>query len=317
MKKNFSTPILFLVYNRPETTKIVFSEIKKIKPLKLYVAADGPRNDKDKELIAKVRKIIDDVDWDCEIKYLFREKNMGCKMAVSSAISWFFENEEKGIILEDDCLPNRSFFLFQEEMLNKYKDDERIMMVSGTNHMIENPDIDSSYFFSRHFTIWGWGTWRRAWGKYDLKIKSWKVFKKNNQLKSITSGFFVRKHFETNFDLIEKDIIDTWDIQWVFTCLFNNGLNIVPKVNLISNIGVDGTHSSEKTNYHFYKLEELDIYNLKHPKYVFPDSYFDIELHNLNRKPTIKRLVFMVIRDLPFYKQYLNLKKKIKVWIHY
>lgn len=145
--KEFSIPILFLVFNRPDTTKEVFSEIRKIKPKKLYVAADGARNGKDQELIKKVKSIVEKVDWDCEVSYLFREKNMGCKMAVSSAISWFFDNEEKGIILEDDCLPNKSFFLFQERMLNKYEKDERIMMVSGTNSMIEHPETKFDYFF--------------------------------------------------------------------------------------------------------------------------------------------------------------------------
>src|SRR4030042_6453503 len=151
-----TTPVLFLIFNRPDTTEKVFDEIRKAKPKKLFVAADGPRQDKqgEKEKVGRARQIvIDGIDWDCEIKTLFRDKNLGCKVAVSSAINWFFENEEMGIILEDDCLPHQSFFRFCGELLEKYKDDERIMVISGENLLFGRKRTNYSYYFSRYYHI--------------------------------------------------------------------------------------------------------------------------------------------------------------------
>jgi hypothetical protein len=305
----FTTPVLFLIFNRPDTTQKVFDAIKKAKPKQLFVAADGPRENKEgeKEKCEQARKIIEQVDWDCKVKTLFRDKNLGCKVAVSSAIDWFFENVKEGIILEDDCLPDQSFFQFCKKMLEKYRNDTRIMMITGTNYFINNIEIKESYFFSKHFTIWGWATWRRAWKHYDINMDAWGKFKKEDQLKYLTNSFIIKKHFEKTFDLISNNKMDTWDIQWVFTCFFNNGLAIIPRCNLISNIGVEGTHTIGKvTDSHFLKTYSINNQNLTHPKMVFPNKLYDEKLHNLKNKPVVlKALVFDIV---------IMLFKKIKIY---
>ena len=173
-----TTPVLFLVFNRPDTTEKVFEAIRQAKPQKLFVAADGPRGNRlgEKEKCEQVRKIATTVDWDCEVKTLFREKNLGCKFAVSSAIDWFFKNVEEGIVLEDDCLPSQSFFWFCQELLERYRNDERVMLIGGNNRGVDFLK-NHSYFFSKYVQIWGWATWRRSWEKYDSKIRKWKLVK--------------------------------------------------------------------------------------------------------------------------------------------
>ena len=173
------TPVLFLVFNRPDTTKQVFEAIRQAQPPRLYIASDGHRSDREGEWekVKTVRDyVVNNIDWDCEVKTLFREKNLGCRIAVSTAISWFFENEEQGIILEDDCFPDQSFFPFCEELLWKYQDDKRIMMITGTNSLGTWKSELQSYHFSIYGSIWGWATWKRAWNLY---FKKYFHFKKN------------------------------------------------------------------------------------------------------------------------------------------
>ena len=172
-ESSFITPVLFIIFNRVETTKRVFEAIRNVRPLKLYVAADGPRpgNDADKVNCDEVRKIIDDVDWPCEIKTLFQDQNLNCGRAPSTAITWFFEHEEEGIILEDDCLPSTSFFRFCHELLAYYRHDNRVMHIGGNNFLEGwQKDPDYSYYFSRSGHIWGWATWRRAWQTFDFDM---------------------------------------------------------------------------------------------------------------------------------------------------
>ena len=310
-KAKFFTPILFLVFNRPDVTQKVFNQIKKNRPKELYIAIDGPRNAKDMELLDKVKRIVKNIDWQCDAKYLVREKNLGCKVAVSSAIDWFFKNVERGIILEDDCLPNDSFFLFTEVMLNKYEQEKKIMMISGTNYLIDYKNNNYDYLFSKYFTIWGWATWKDRWQKYDVDIRKWEDFKKQSGLKNFINNYFSRKYFENSLDMIAKNQLDTWDVQWVFTCLINDGFNIIPRVNLISNIGINGLRSREKTESHYYKTLDLDVGNLKHPPDLSQNFAFD---KKLDKDKTIKDFLrssfYLFIRSLPFYRKYKEINKK-------
>ena len=267
--KGFSltTPVLFLVFNRLDTTKKVFEEIKKAKPKELFVAADGPRNEEEKKKTDAVRDYIKkNINWKCKTKFLFREKNLGCKYAVSGAIDWFFENVEKGIILEDDCLPSQSFFRFTQEMLEKYKDDKRIMHISGTN--VEGiSKIKEDYFFSNTFNVWGWATWRRAWKHYDVEMKDWPKQFINAVMKRKMNLINFLRYIRTN-SLTYLGKINTWDYQWDFSCLINSGLSIVPKKNLIKNLGfLEGTHT---TNY------DKKNKTLKRNELIFPfaDGFF-------------------------------------------
>ena len=162
-----NVPVLFLIFKRPDTTQRVFEAIKKAKPKQLFISADGGRNEEEKKSCNALREaIVAQIDWDCELKTLFRENNLGCKMAVSSGISWFFEEVEQGIILEDDCLPNESFFKFCETMLEKYKDDQSIWHIGANNFQDSIKRGDADYFFSMYSHIWGWASWRDRWQKY-------------------------------------------------------------------------------------------------------------------------------------------------------
>lgn len=299
--QDLQTSVLFLVFNRLDTTIQVFESIRKAKPPKLYIAADGARvSVKDeKEKVDAVRDyLIANIDWNCEVKTLFREANLGCKIAVSSAIDWFFENEEKGIIIEDDCSPTQSFFWFCEKMLLEYENNDSVMMISGTNYFLDiRNTIKNDYFFSRHYTIWGWATWRRAWNKYDVKMPSWRNEIKPEDLKFVSDRMYIVKHFEKMFDLIYNNALNTWDIQWVYTCLFNYGLCLTPSINMIHNIGVDGTHTTgDVTDSHFLKSYDFEsISEIKLNPSVFPNEYYDGKLHFEKSLPSYKQ---QKIRDV-------------------
>src|SRR6478609_2139677 len=168
------TAVLLVIFNRPETTRLVFEAIRKAKPTRLYIAADGPREHvaSDHKKCEEARQIVTQVDWDCQVHILFNQKNLNCGVGPSSAFTWFFEHEEEGIILEDDCLPSQSFFWFCQELLERYRDDTRVMHIGGNNFLNGwRNDSDYSYYFSRSGYVWGWATWRRAWNQFDFKIK--------------------------------------------------------------------------------------------------------------------------------------------------
>jgi hypothetical protein len=273
------TAVLFLTFNRPDTTKQVFEAIRKAKPPRLYVAADGPMADKsgEWEKCERVRRIATQVDWDCEVKTLFRGENLGCKKAVSDAISWFFESVDEGIILEDDCLPTPSFFRFCEEMLERYRSDERIFMISGDNFQFGKKRTDYSYYFSRYCHIWGWASWRRSWANYDVQMKLWPEIKNGRWLYDILSKKKSVKYWTYIFDNVYNKKIDTWDYQMIFTCWSQNMLVILPNANLVSNIGfgIDSTHNfNPKDHRNSIPTEEMR-FPLSHPPFVICDKISD------------------------------------------
>lgn len=280
-----NTAVLFLVFNRLDTTKQVFESIRQAKPMKLYIAADGARQIKEGE-IEKVRAVRDyitsNVDWKCDVKTLFREQNLGCKIAITEAIDWFFENEEMGIILEDDCLPNQSFFRYQQDLLNYYKDDRRIMCISG-NNFIENKKVSfNSYDFSEITFIWGWGTWRRAWELNQKSIANFENIK--TQGITLSSNKKANKMWWSFVIKSYNNDIDTWDYIWSFANLINGGLTIIPDVNLVKNIGmghIDGTHT---INFNKNKIVENREFNfpIAHPLYLKRNIINDNRLYKRN-----------------------------------
>lgn len=315
-KIKLKTAVLFLVFNRLDTTKQVFEAIKQAKPPRLYIAADGARIDKngEAEIVESVREyILNSIDWECDVKSLFRDQNLGCKYAVSSAISWFFENEEQGIILEDDVVPNLDFFYFIEDCLEKYKNDQRIMMITGTNYLGDS-DLNKPYFFSEHITIWGWGTWKRAWSLYDVDMKLWRTEEAIEYFKNKYLSTYIWWHFKNTFESLESNYVDTWDIQWVFTCLYNHGLCITPRVNLISNVGVEGTHANGVTDSHFIEKENLDIRDYAE---YFPEVHvyyeYDFLLHSKKTKKAARRsLIIDILKKLYIYEWLKKIKKVFK-----
>lgn len=300
-----SSPILFLVFNRPETTKLVFEEIKKVKPSKIYIAADGPRKDKldDLEKCDLVKSIVSDIDWECEVEKLFRDENLGCKYAVSSAIDWYFANEEMGIILEDDCLPSVDFFRFCDEMLQYHKNDNRVRFITGSNFQNGNKIGEASYYFSKLSHVWGWATWRRVWKDYDVELERLK----NEDTLTIFSNVFQNKIIANDWNVIFNELvlnkINTWDYQLAISNIFNNGLSIIPNANLISNIGIgfDATHTFSSNGFDNLEFSKLDS-EIKHPiAYVVSneaDNFtlfreHDVENRSIKRKKTvIERLKF-------------------------
>lgn len=304
---SLETPILFLIFNRPENTQIVFNEIRRVKPKRLFIAADGPRDSApdDFENCIKSREILKLVDWDCEVKTLLRDKNLGCKIAVSTAISWFFEYEEDGIILEDDCVPDLSFFWFCQELLNKYKNDDRIMMISGMNY-ISCGEIKESYFFSNYYAIWGWATWRRAWNLYDIDMSNWEEFKNGNYL----SWFYKDKKMIDFVQSMLQDAyenkINTWDCQWFYSCLVQNSFSIIPKFNLISNIGVSGAHADNETSVNFLPLNSLEIDSIIHPQFVLPNVQYNQLLYD-----KLISLIYHTGKFIKFRIYYQKIKKFI------
>jgi hypothetical protein len=238
MEEKLETPVLFCVFNRPELTARVFEVIRAHKPKTLFIASDGPRKlvPADDAKIEEVRRIVANVDWDCQVEQRFLPRNVGCKLAVASAINWAFTYSEQLIILEDDCLPNPSFFGYCETLLDRYRDNEQIMMVSGNNFQ-DGRRSDASYYFSRLPHIWGWATWKRAWQHFDVDLSSWPQFKRDKKLRSIFKDADEYDHWSRTLDLQHAGGIDTWDFPWAYAVWSNNGLSILPEKNLVTNIG--------------------------------------------------------------------------------
>ena len=240
--------IALIIFKRAKTTQRVFEAIRAAQPPKLLVIADGPRSDRpsEAESCAATRQIIEQVDWDCEVLKNYADHNMGCGERVSTGISWVFQQVEEAIFLEDDCLPNPMFFEFCEQLLEKYRYDQRVMMVSGTNVLQEWKSDRQSYHFSHYTTIWGWASWRRAWQHYDFKMKSWASVEAQQRVRDVLGheGLYLSR--KKAYDAVYSGKIDTWDLQWAFTRLLNSGLSAVPAVNLVSNIGFDAeaTHTT-------------------------------------------------------------------------
>ncbi len=218
------SPVLFLVFNRPDKTRRVFQQIRSVQPSRLYIAADGPRpkNDEDIELCNQVKDIISSVDWPCSVNYLYPKENKGCKVAVSSAINWFFRYEEQGIILEDDCLPEASFFRFCDLMLEKYRLDNRVFSITGSNGQLGVQRGSGSYYFSELSNIWGWASWRRTWNMYELDLASYNVIDAFNTLQKKFSDPLLVNIWMDFFLRLKKGVTDTWDQQFQFMTFFKN-----------------------------------------------------------------------------------------------
>ena len=246
------TPVAFVIFNRPDTTERVFAEIAKVRPAKLFVIADGPRPDRpgEAEKCAAVRAIVDGVDWECEVFRNYSDVNLGPGRRPATGISWVFEQTGEAIILEDDCVPHPTFFRFCEELLEKYRDDERVMMISGNKWQLGQGRTPHSYYFSRYTGTWGWASWRRAWQHHDFQIKPWLALRNTSWLLDILGDPRQAKGWQNVFDRVHADPASYWDYQWTFACWVQNGLAITPNTNLVSNIGFrdDASHTTNPTS---------------------------------------------------------------------
>jgi len=255
----FGIPVLLIIYNRKELTQRALDELFKIKPTKLFIAADGPKTEEDVHKCKETRELFDKINWECETNRLFQEINLGVALAPKVAIDWFFKHNEMGIILEDDILPAVDFFSFCEELLLRYKDEPKVMHISAMNFLLNKIIIPESYYFSRVISPWGWATWKRAWIHYDYDM---------SDLDDFADKLGLPEYYIQEFYRCKKENgTFTWDYQWLYSVLRNDGVGIVPSKNLALNIGFDKTEASHTFTAPKWmksiKLENLEI--TKHP----------------------------------------------------
>jgi len=306
------TPVALIFFNRPETFRKVFDEVKKVKPTKLFLIQDGARNDADKEKIQKCRKIAESVDWDCEIVRDYSEINLGCGVRPQSGITNAFKTVDKLIILEDDCVPCQSFFRYAEECLEKYKDDERICYISGLNHFEEWETKGNDYFFTKTGAIWGWATWKRAWDKYDYYVSAIEDSKALELAKSRITNKYIRKTRAKSWQKAYESAkngekLSYWDNQWGFVKYYYDMLVIVPRVNQIYNIG-DGVGSTHAQNSgagkfikykNFFYIPTTEIAEpIKHPETVSCDEKYDALVYKIAAGNPIRRFFVRLIKKI-------------------
>ena len=274
---SLKVPVLLLTFNRPKPTARVFAAIRDARPIRLYVAADGPRPGRNEEaLCAEARAVATRVDWSCEIKTLFRDRNLGCRKAVSEAIDWFFEHESEGVVLEDDCLPDPTFFPYAAELLRHYRDDERVMCISAQHFPGAAHAPPQSYFLSRYNHCWGWATWRRAWQHYDRDMSQWPALRSTRWLLDVGVGNpYFQRYWSDIFDRCYAGKIDSWAYRWTFSVWSQNGLTALPGRNLVCNIGFgsDATHTKSSSPAAL-PLEQIE-FPLTHPVHMARDSFAD------------------------------------------
>lgn len=290
-----NTPVALLIFNRPELTARIFAEIGKARPPKLLVIADGPRADQpgEAEKCLAARAVVENPDWDCELLKNYSEVNLGCGRRPASGISWVFQNVEEAIILEDDCLPDSSFFRFCDELLEHYRDDKRVMTISGNNFQYRTRRTPESYYFSRYPHTWGWATWRRAWELYDFEVKAWTQLRETNWLSDVLGDRESVAYWRGVFDSL-NDTSDVWDYQWIFSCWVQDAMAILPSVNLISNIGwgEDATHTKTLDNPSANLPVEAMSFPLSHPRYLAVNreaDKFTLENHYVGWSPKLLR----------------------------
>lgn len=293
--RTVETPVLFLLYNRPEPARRVLAAIRQARPARLFVAVDGPRPDRpgDDRACRECRDLVAGVDWDCQVHTLFQEENLGCKQAVASALDWFFGQEEEGVVLEDDCLPGPDFFPFCAELLARFRHDPRVMAVSGSNFQFGQGPREHSYYFSRQVHVWGWATWRRAWALYDRDMARWPGFRRSQRLFDVFGRRVSQAYWTRIMDETFDGRFQTWDYQWMLACWAENGLCVLPRENLVANIGFDprATHTTEPTPYADLPTGSL-AFPLDHPPDLVPDREAD-------RRTETARLLFPTVDWLP------------------
>lgn len=313
----FKTPILYLIFNRPDVSARTFKSIAEIKPEKLFIAADGPRleNKEDFELCEKTRAtILGLIDWPCKIETLFRDENLGCRRAVSEGISWFFTHVEAGIIIEDDCVATPDFFPYCQKMLVEYNDSLDVGMIQGTN-FLGKTRCKESYFFSKYFIVWGWATWKNKWMLYKDELENWSEVRNTQWLQNIFNNKNVSRYYTLMFDKMSEGTVDTWDSNWVYALLRANQLVICPTRNLISNIGFVGTFVN-KSHHHLMNLPvaTLEIDNLQKSESIIHNSTLDsIQFYNSRMGRFSLKVYFRVRYKDSFI---LSVAYRIKNWLH-
>lgn len=311
------TPVLFLIFNRPDVSLRVFESIVAAQPEQLFIAADGPRpnNLRDKELCQKTRKqIMAAIDWPCKVETLFREDNLGCRKAVSQGISWFFNQVESGIILEDDCLASQDFFLYCQKMLEEYKNYPDIGMVGGVNFS-GDMKLSESFYFSKYIIVWGWATWRNKWALYQDNLEAWKEVRKSSWLFDIYKNKNIASYYTEIFDKMSEGMVDTWDSNWTYSLLRSDQIVICPTKNLVSNIGFVGTFANQShLKFLGIPTQRLDVTNLVRPREILVNKELDrLQYHSLGLdRFSLKVFLRIILKDTWLLSVIYKVKKLIK-----
>lgn len=308
-------PILILIYNRQFETKQLIKSLKKIKPKKIYIGADGPKNNFiDKEKCLQTRLVLTKINWSCKIEKNFSKTNLGCKKSITKNLNWFFKKEKEGVILEDDCIPNKDFFRFTKIMLKKYRNNKKIFSISGSNHC-KNKKNSTSYYFSKYSHCWGWATWRRAWKKNSPNLNFWPKFKSSKAWIDLHNDIIERRYWNKIFDNVKKKKFDSWAYPWTLSVWYNKGVSIIPNKNLINNIGYGFSSTNsilrEKKNYKKYFLDK----NIKHPKLITSDFKKDLYVfyNHYKGKNYLWPYRMIYIIELIINKPFLLLKKLLRI----
>jgi len=274
-----TTPVVLIIFNRPETTNLVFQIIRNVRPVKLFIIADGPRSDKqdEVELCAAARKIIEHIDWPCEVLKNYSPVNLGSRRRVTSGLDWVFANVDEAIILEDDCLPHPTFFTFCQELLERYRTDERVALIRGDDWPGIAGGGEESYRFTIYPSTWGWATWRRVWRNYDADMAAWRAEQDLAWLVEHLGTETMARYWDRAFKAALTGQLDAWDLQLVYSCWRQRQLAIVPTGNLISNIGggPEATHTKIPIHPRLGRPVSPMKTPLVHPAKVLSDSMFD------------------------------------------
>lgn len=274
------TPVVLILFKRPEETARVFDMIRRAQPSQIFLIADGPRRDRpeDRPLCEAARAVVEHIDWDCRVQRNYSEENMGCGRRLPSGLDWVFEQVEEAIILEDDCVPDPSFFRYCDVLLERFRADSRVMHINGNSFGGEAAEMSPySYGFTHFAQAWGWATWRRAWQAFDHVIASWPEYRDRGWIESLPVDGAIRRRQVERWDLVHGGALDIWDFQWHFAVMSQHGLAVAPSVNLVSNVGFgpDATHTLDTTSPRAALPTAEMPFPLRHPPFVQPHPATD------------------------------------------
>lgn len=300
----YDVPVLFLTFNRPQHTLVVLERLRMLQPGRLYIHCDGPRphHADDEKNVTAVRAVIEkQIDWPCEIQTLYRTTNMGLRDGVFDAINWFFKHEPEGIIVEDDCVPDLSFFRFCQELLEHYRDDAQIMHIGGSNLAEKwTANNKDSYIFSRFSFVWGWASWRRAWEKMSINLDGLEEFSHSEMFKQFVSSRLSRHYMLDKFQVTKQRKNNSWAYAWFYSILKNNGLCIVPHKNLVQNVGVgerSATNTTTPNKNAMLRANQLD-WPIVHPFQKTPNPALEQLFFYTSQKKRPRLLLWWALKKL-------------------
>lgn len=303
-----NTPVTIIIYNRYKNTIKLFDVLKKIEPSQLFVIADGPKeNDvEDEKNIMQTRSILDSIDWDCNVTKIYREHNLGLEKNITLGLNEVFSNVQETIILEDDCIPNESFFQFCTELLKHYKDNKEIVQISGTKY-IPNEIRYHSYYYSKYSIEWGWATWKDRWERYDALMEGWPNMRKKKDFRDLFSSNKTYKYWRYIFDNCYKGNINSWAYKWLYNNLIEHGYSIIPSVNLVENIGVgiNSTNTFLSNKKIIQQVKTINYPLIYHDKVIHNNNY-DVILEKLEYTKSVLWLELITMRMKPYIKKILK-----------